>query len=283
MTPGNLNQRAQLYWNAGYQLHTHVNGDLGLETVLNVLERRMRENPRADHRSVIVHFACSTEEQVERIARLGAIVSANPYYHRGFRRQVCQVRTRPRTRRCHGALRLGAETPHPALFHSDLPWDPARRSILSGAAVNRVTPSGRVAAPSSGSAWQTPCAPSPSSRRIRGGRRTNSAASLPARSPTHVLEQDPLAVDPMQLNDLADLGHGVRGQGSSRPRPQVRRRGPRRDPGQVRKLAGHDDPGESHLGCPCEVAQLVASALLTNSVRHHARRDGKIQTKEGQL
>ena len=43
-----------------------------------------RENPRPDHRTVIVHFANSTEEQVARIARLGAIVSANPYYTVGF-------------------------------------------------------------------------------------------------------------------------------------------------------------------------------------------------------
>ena len=42
MTPKNLDQRAQLYWNAGYQLHIHVNGDLGLETVLKALERRTR-------------------------------------------------------------------------------------------------------------------------------------------------------------------------------------------------------------------------------------------------
>lgn len=35
---------------------------------------------RADHRSVIVPFANSTEDQVDRIARLGAMVSSNPYY-----------------------------------------------------------------------------------------------------------------------------------------------------------------------------------------------------------
>jgi hypothetical protein len=39
----------------------------------------MREHPRADHRTVIVHIANSNEEQIGRIARLGAIVSTNPY------------------------------------------------------------------------------------------------------------------------------------------------------------------------------------------------------------
>ena len=32
----------------------------------------MTTRPRSDHRTVIVHFANSTEEQIDRIARLGA-------------------------------------------------------------------------------------------------------------------------------------------------------------------------------------------------------------------
>ena len=83
-TPADLEERARAYWDAGYQIHLHVNGDEGLEVVLGILERLMAENPRADHRTVIVHFANSTEEQIARIARLGAIVSANPYYTTGF-------------------------------------------------------------------------------------------------------------------------------------------------------------------------------------------------------
>jgi predicted amidohydrolase YtcJ len=82
--PDELEKRARLHWNAGYQLHIHVNGDLGLDVVLGVVETLMAENPRADHRTVIVHFANSTEEQIGRIARLGAIVSAHPYDPVGF-------------------------------------------------------------------------------------------------------------------------------------------------------------------------------------------------------
>lgn len=40
--------------------------------------------PRTDHRTVIVRFANSTDEQIDRIARLGCIVSANSYYPVGF-------------------------------------------------------------------------------------------------------------------------------------------------------------------------------------------------------
>lgn len=72
------------YWDAGWQVHVHVNGDLGLEVLLDVIEDAQRRTPRTDHRTVIVHFANSTEEQTDRISRLGAVVSANPYYPVGF-------------------------------------------------------------------------------------------------------------------------------------------------------------------------------------------------------
>jgi predicted amidohydrolase YtcJ len=73
-----------VYWNANWQLHIHVNGDAVLDLVLDALEASMAAHPRCDHRTVIVHFANSAEEQVDRIARLGAIVSANSYYPVGF-------------------------------------------------------------------------------------------------------------------------------------------------------------------------------------------------------
>ena len=44
----------------------------------------MKENPRPDHRFVIVHFANSTETQIARLHKNGAIFSVNPYYPVGF-------------------------------------------------------------------------------------------------------------------------------------------------------------------------------------------------------
>lgn len=59
-----------IYWDAGYQIHVHVNGDAGLDRVLDTLEANLRRNPRYDHRTVLVHFAVSAEEQVQRISDL---------------------------------------------------------------------------------------------------------------------------------------------------------------------------------------------------------------------
>ncbi|WP_395153201.1 amidohydrolase family protein [Ilumatobacter sp.] len=84
LTPEMFEERTKLYWEAGFQIHIHVNGDLGLEVVLDTIERRMREHPRIDHRTVIVHFANSTEAQIDRIDKLRCVVSSNPYYPVGF-------------------------------------------------------------------------------------------------------------------------------------------------------------------------------------------------------
>lgn len=137
----------RIYWEADYQLHIHVNGDAGLEMVLDNLEENMRRRPRHDHRTVIVHFAVSTADQVDRIKRLGAIVSANSYYPVALADQ-------------YGKSGLGPERADPMTrmgdverrgisysFHSDMPMAPGQPLFLMHCGVNRITPSGRVAAP----------------------------------------------------------------------------------------------------------------------------------------
>ena len=70
----------RLFWDAGYQIHVHQNGDSGLDRLLDVLDENMQRNPRKDHRTTVVHFGYSAFDQVERMKKLGVIVSANPYY-----------------------------------------------------------------------------------------------------------------------------------------------------------------------------------------------------------
>jgi predicted amidohydrolase YtcJ len=71
---------ARLYWNAGFEIHVHCTGDLGLELALDTLEKLQFERPRFNHGYTIEHFGFSTPEQVHRIKALGAQVSANVYY-----------------------------------------------------------------------------------------------------------------------------------------------------------------------------------------------------------
>ena len=83
--PEELERHIRAYWHAGYQIHVHVTGDLGLELTLDILQKMQEEKPRFNHGFTFEHFGFSTPEQIRRIKALGAQVSANVYY------QLCHL------------------------------------------------------------------------------------------------------------------------------------------------------------------------------------------------
>ncbi|MBL8821648.1 MAG: amidohydrolase [Planctomycetia bacterium] len=146
MTDLDVFERAfRIYWDAGYQIHIHVNGDAGLDRLLDTLEKNIRRKPRFDHRTTIVHFAVSAKDQVERIKRLGCIVSANPYYVTALADNYGKVGLGPE--RADQMVRLGdVERANVSYsFHSDMPMAPADPLFLMWCGVNRITSSGRIA------------------------------------------------------------------------------------------------------------------------------------------
>jgi predicted amidohydrolase YtcJ len=69
---------------AGWQIGTHANGDVGIDTTLRVYERLQRENPRHDPRFRLEHCTLVNDDLVARIKTLGAIptpFSTYVYYH----------------------------------------------------------------------------------------------------------------------------------------------------------------------------------------------------------
>ena len=69
---------------AGWQIGTHANGDVGIDTTLRVYERLQRESPRHDPRFRLEHCTVINDELVRRIKALGAIptpFSTYVYYH----------------------------------------------------------------------------------------------------------------------------------------------------------------------------------------------------------
>ncbi len=205
--PAELLAACRLYWNAGYQIHTHVNGDLGLEVLLNALELCMREKPRYDHRCIVVHFANSTEEQVGRIARLGALVSANPYYVTGFSDKYGKIGLGPK--RADAMVRSGSVIKHriPYSLHSDLPMAPSDPLFLAWCGANRITASGRVAGPEQRISIQH-ALEAVTIQAAYSWRRENELGSIaPGKMATFtILEQDPLAIDPLKLKDVPIWG-----------------------------------------------------------------------------
>lgn len=69
---------------AGWQLGTHANGDVGIDTTLRVYERLQKELPRADARYRLEHCTVVNGQLIQRIKMLGAIptpFSTYVYYH----------------------------------------------------------------------------------------------------------------------------------------------------------------------------------------------------------
>ncbi|MCU4154995.1 amidohydrolase [Carboxylicivirga sp. A043] len=135
----------KVYWDAGYQIHIHVNGDAGLDMLLDNLEANMRRNPRYDHRMVVVHFAVSGKDQVKRIKRLGAIVSGNPYYVTALA-DMYSINGLGPERADHMVRMADVEKAGISFsLHSDMPMAPGQPLFLMDCGVNRITKSGRVA------------------------------------------------------------------------------------------------------------------------------------------
>ena len=205
--PDEFARRFELYWNAGYQIHIHVNGDLGLDVLLDTLAERLRAKPRSDHRTVVVHFTNSTEAQVARIRQLGAIVSANPYYPVAFADKYGKVGLGPKRAdamvRAHSVVSSGI----PLSFHSDLPMAPSEPLYLAWCGVNRTTPSGRVAAPDQRISVDQALR-AVTIEAAYSWRKEDQIGSLAPGKIANltILEQDPYAVPPATLKDIPIWG-----------------------------------------------------------------------------
>jgi hypothetical protein len=147
MPPDDFARAFRIYWDAGYQIHIHVTGDAGVDMVLDNVEANMRRNPRHDHRTVLVHFSVSQPDQIDRIKRLGVIVSGNPYYVTMLADKYSEEGLGPE--RADNMVRMG-DVERAGIsysYHSDMPMAPSQPLFLMDCAVNRTTVSGRVAGP----------------------------------------------------------------------------------------------------------------------------------------
>ncbi len=213
MDEADFERAFRVYWDAGFQVHVHVNGDAGLDRVLNALETNLRRNPRYDHRTVLVHFAVSQPDQVARIRALGAIVSGNPYYVAALADQYAKVGLGPE--RADEMVRLGdlSRAGISWSLHSDMPMAPADPLFLMWCAVNRITPSGRVAGPDQ----------RVTAEEALRGVTINAAYSLKLeneigtiqpgkRANLTILSENPLTTDPGKLREIAVWGTVMEGR-----------------------------------------------------------------------
>ena len=202
----------RLFWDAGYQIHVHQNGDAGLDRLLDVLDENMQRNPRKDHRTTVVHFGYSAFDQVERMKKLGVIVSANPYYVSvlsdlysrkgvGYERSQQMVRLGD-VHRAEIVLSL----------HSDMPMAPASPLVLMHSAVNRINYADEVAGPSQRISPLTALKGVTLNSAYTLGIEDDYGSIIPGKFANFtILSDNPLAIDPLKIDQIHVEGTIVEG------------------------------------------------------------------------
>ena len=201
------------YHRAGLQVHVHTNGDEATEAAIDAIETVLREHPACDARFTLQHCQMAHDAHFRRMARLGicANLFANHLYYWGdpHRALTMGPERAERMDATGTAKRLGV----PFAIHSDAPVTHLAPLFTAWCAVNRVTASGRVLGEAEritvpdalhaitlGAAFTLKLDTEIGS--IETGKRADFA----------ILEDDPLAVEPAALKDVAVWGTVVGGR-----------------------------------------------------------------------
>jgi predicted amidohydrolase YtcJ len=211
------------FHDAGLLVHCHTNGDEALDVFLDAVAEVQRRNPRPDHRHTAQHAQLTTPAQFKRMAELGvnANLFTNHIWYWGDQHRTLTVGKDRAAgmNACRSALNAGVTL----AFHSDAPITPIGPLHTMWCAVNRITSSGKVLGPDErltstealqaatlGAAYQL--------------RMADEVGSIPPgkRADFSVLEEDPLAVEPMALRNIKVWGtvlSGVVHRADTSPNP----------------------------------------------------------------
>ena len=200
-------QYAEVFWNAGFQLHAHTNGDKSTQALIDIVARLQQQKPRFDHRTLLEHFLYAKEDQMVKMAALGMGVSANPYYQYILADMYAENwlgEDRGRNMSpLAGVQRAGMKL----ALHSDAPMAPLSPLTLVWAAVNRTTINDNqnslaqaltvdeaLRAVTINAAWAM--------------KKENTIGSIRAGKMADfvILQQDPYVVDKIKIKDIAIWG-----------------------------------------------------------------------------
>lgn len=213
MDPKQYEEDFEVYHRAGLQVHTHTNADQASEAAIEAIEGVLTRSPRPDHRHTLQHAQMIDAAMFRKMAQLGlcANVFSNHIWYWGD--QHYEMTMGPdRANRMNDA-RAALDCGVALAIHSDAPVTPLGPLFTAWCAVNRVTPSGRVLGPNHritvtealhaitmGAAWTLKADHEIGSLEV--GKRADFA----------VLEDDPLAIDPIKLKDVRVWGTVLNGQ-----------------------------------------------------------------------
>lgn len=216
--PDELPKILGTYHDAGLQVHIHTNGDQATEVAIDAIEAVLKGAPSTDARFTLQHCQMAHDAHFRRMAKLGicANLFANHLYYWGDQHYALTMgpERAERMDAAGTAQRLGVSY----AIHSDAPVTHLGPLFTAWCAVNRVTATGRVLgenerisvadalhAVTIGAAYTLKMDDEVGS--IEVGKRADFC----------VLNDDPTAVDPMQLKDVGVWGTVLGGRAFPSP------------------------------------------------------------------
>ena len=189
----------------GWQVGVHANGDAAIDVTIAAFEKALKSHPRSDHRHRIEHCSVLRPEHIEKMVALGLspsfLIGHIHWWGAAFRDRLLGPERAAFYDPCASALRAGLRIS----LHSDwnvTPLEPLRyvqdavtRIMAEGGEVlnanERISVEAALRAVTIDAAWQC------RADKITGSIEVGKYADLV------LLEEDPTAVDPTSIQDIA--------------------------------------------------------------------------------
>lgn len=208
-----LNEAFLNLHNRGFRIAVHGNGDRAIESILEGYAYVLSKTPGVNHRHRIEHAQTANHDDLNKMKELGVIPSffINHIYYFGDRHEKIFLGTE--RAKCMNPLKTATEKGLRFTLHSDNPITPISPLFSVWVAVNRVTLAGEVL----GADEKCDVITALKSMTLYGAElnfdeENAGSIDIGKRADFAILEQDPTAIDPLQIKDIKVLGTIIDGE-----------------------------------------------------------------------
>jgi predicted amidohydrolase YtcJ len=206
LTQDQFNEEYQKFFERGWQVQTHCNGDACIDRLLTAVELAEKKYGADDRRPVVIHSQVVRVDQLDRYAQLHIVPSffeAHVFYWGDWHRDEILG---PRRASFISPLQSAVNRNITFSIHSDSPVTPPNALFLWWAAVNRRTRSDQILGPAERVNSQTAlkaltiwAAYQQFDEKLKGTLETGKYADFV------ILAENPLTVDPLHIKDISIL------------------------------------------------------------------------------
>lgn len=206
MDPKAQNDVFLTFWKADWDIHIHVNGDGGLDTLLAIIDRAKLEKPDSKSKVFLEHYGYAREDQHNKVSKYGLLVSNNPYYYyelsAPYSKDGLGIERASKISPVGSLVKRGV----PLSFHSDYFMAPAEPLTLVWTAVNRVNSASETLAPEEKvSLWMAMKAVTIEAARSIRKEGELGSIKVGKKADFVILGQNPFKIAPLDIKDIPIL------------------------------------------------------------------------------